>query len=196
METYTRTTEYSTAASSLMLIINHLKPDFQLDTENEFRIWMSSVNLPTRACSIYGLAIFAKKLGLEPKIVLEEKEYEYPDYRFKGYTKQEIDQAKFASKLRHKDARAIGIPIEERTFDLEEVKRLVEKGHVILLRVNAGALRDKGSVSNYVVVYSYKDKFSMVDPVQGKITVGYERLQEAFETLVTKKKRDHRMIIF
>jgi len=65
-----------------------------------------------------------------------------------------------------------------------------------LLRVNAGVLRDTGSTSNYVVVYNYKNEFSMVDPVQGKITVGEEKLEEAFETLVTKKKRDHRMIVF
>ncbi len=196
MQTYIQTTEYTTAACSLMLAINHLDPNFNVSKENEFKIWMNSVNLPTRACSIYGLACFAKEQGLEPRIVLEEKEYEYPDYRFKGYTKKEIDDAKFSSKMYHKRAREMDIPIEERTFDLEEVKELLENDHTLLLRVNAGALRDSGSVSNYVVVYSYKDSFSMVDPVQGQIKVGMEKLQKAYETLVTKKKRDHRMIVF
>ena len=196
MQTYNRTTEYTAAATSLMLIINHLKKDFEVSRENEFRIWMRTANLPTRASSIYGLAVFAKEQGLNPRIVLGEKEYEYPDYRFKGYTKKEIDEAKFCSKIYHKQAREVGISIEEREFDLDEVKGLLEEGRIILLRVNAGALRDQGSVSNYVVVYSYKNNFSMVDPVQGKIRVGEEKLQEAFETLVTKKKRDNRMVVF
>ncbi len=196
MQTYIQTTEYTTAACSLMLAINHLDESFEVCKDNEFKIWMSSANLPTRACSIYGLACFAKKQGLDPKIVLGEKEYEYPDYRFKGYTKKEIDEAKFSSKIYHKRARDMDIPIEEREFDLDEVKDNLRDGHTILLRVNAGALRDSGSVSNYVAVYSYKNKFSMVDPVQGKISVGEDKLQEAFETLVSKKKRDHRMIIF
>ncbi len=196
MKTYIQTTEYSTAASSLMLIINHFKPEFQVCKENEFRIWRDTVNLPTRASSIYGLAIFAKKQGLNPKIVLEEKEYDYPDYRFKRYTKNEINEAKYFSKLYHKEARELGVEIVQREFDLEFVKELLKEGRVLLLRVNAGALRDSKSTSKYVVVYNYKGFFSMVDPAQGKITVGEEKLREAFETLVTKKKRDHRMIVF
>ncbi|MFC1648536.1 peptidase C39 family protein [Nanoarchaeota archaeon] len=196
MKTYLQTTDYSTAATSLMLIINHYKEDFEVSRVNEFNIWLSSVNLPTRACSIYGLAVFAKEQGLNPEIVLGEKEYEYPDYRFKGYTKKEIEDAKFASKVFYNRAKALNIPIEEKEFDVEDIKKLLKKGHMILLRVNAGALRNQRSVSKYVVVYSYQNNYSMVDPVQGKITVGYEKLQEAFETLVTKKKRDHRMIVF
>jgi hypothetical protein len=196
METYIQTTEYTTAAVSLMLILNHFDDEFDVSRENEFRIWMNSCNLPTRACSIYGLAVYAKDHGLDPEIRLGEKEYEYPDYRFKGYTKKEIDEAKFSSKLYHKEARALDIPVKEEEFDLADVKDLLKDDNVILLRVNAGALRDEGSISNYVVVYKYRNNYSMVDPVQGKIRVGEDKLREAFETLVTKKKRDHRMVIF
>lgn len=195
METYIQTTDYTTAACSLMLILNH-KTEYEVSRENEFNIWMHTANLPTRACSIYGLAVYAREHGLDPAIILEEKEYEYPDFRFEGYTKKEIDEAKFASKLYHKRAREKDIPITEREFGLDLVKAKLNDGQALLLRVNAGALRDEASTSNYVVVHTYREQFSMVDPVQGKIRVGEDKLREAFKTLVTKKKRDHRMIVF
>jgi len=180
-----------------MVVINHFKPDFKLSRENEFLIWQSTANLPVRASSIYGLAVFAKEQGLNPEIILEEKEYDYPDYRFKGYTKKEIDEAKFSSKLYHKKARELKIRIEERGFDFKEVKTLIRKNKVLMLRVNEGALRETGSTSKYVVIYEYKDKeFGVMDPKQGLIKVSEDLLREAFETLETKKKRDHRMIVF
>ncbi len=196
METYLQTTDYTTAACSLMLILNHFT-EFEVCRENEFDIWMASANLPTRACSIYGLANYAHDEGLEPEIILEEKEYDYPGFRLEGYTKKEIDEAKFTSKLHHKRARDRDIPIHERSIAFRDVKEAVRDDAVLLLRVNAGALRDdEDSVSNYVVVHTYRDEFSMVDPVQGKIRVGEDNLKRAFETLVTEKQRDHRMIVF
>ncbi|KYK26267.1 hypothetical protein AYK26_05665 [Euryarchaeota archaeon SM23-78] len=199
MQAYIQTTEYTTAASSLMAVINHFKPDFKLSRENEFFIWQNTVNLPVRASSIYGLAVFAKQQGLNPNIVLGEKEYDYPDYRFKGYTKKEIDEAKFSSKLYHKKARELGIKIEEKEFDFKEVRKLVKLGKILMLRLNEGALRESGSTSKYVVVHGFDNKykaFSVMDPKQGLVNVSEDLLREAFETLETKKKRDPRMIIF
>ncbi|MFH1649956.1 MAG: peptidase C39 family protein [Candidatus Woesearchaeota archaeon] len=196
MKPYLRTTEFTTAASSLLMVLNHFNESFELNRENEFRIWMASANLPVRASSIYGLAVFAKKNGLNPKLVMGEKEYDYPDYRFKAYTKREIDEAKFTSRLFAKECRDMDIPIEEREFDLAEVKRLVQDGHIVLLRINAGTLREKKSTSNYVVVFDYEGGYAIMDPVQGKIIVDEKLLDEAFHTLQTKKKRDPRMVVF
>ena len=199
MQPYIQTTEYTTAACSLMSIINHYNPGFKLDRDNEFIIWRNTANLPVRASSIYGLAIFAKKQGLSPSIVLGEKEYDYPDYRFKGYTKKDIDEAKYSSKIYHKEARQLSIPIEEHEFEFREVRELVKKGKVLMLRINEGALRETGSTSKFVVVYGYdseKKEFSVADPKQGLVKVSDELLKDAFETLETKKKRDHRMIVF
>lgn len=205
MQPYTRTTEYTTAACSLMAAINHLKPDFALSREHEYRIWQASVNLPTRASSIFGLAAFAKRQGLAPRIVVESLDYDYPDYRFKRYRKTDVQQAAFMSGLYRADARGLGVPIEERPIAFEEILALVTAGKTLVLRLNAGALSGTRSVSKYVTLYgkeiSQKDTgahYLLLDPVLAEplLAVSEEKLREAYETLVTKKKRDHRMIVF
>jgi Peptidase_C39 like family len=199
MQAYKRTTPFTTAASSLMVVINHFNPEFKLTRENEFLIWRSTATLPVRASSIFGMAIFAKKQGLSPIIVLEDKEYSYPDYRFKGYKKKEIDAAKYSYELYYKEAKELGIVMEERDFEFKEVRELVKKGKIIILRINEGAIRGKKSTSKYIVVFAYdKDKkeFSAMDAKQGIVKVKDDMMKEAFETLATKKKRDHEMMVF
>ena len=199
MKEYKRTTPFTTAASSLMVVINHFNPEFKLSKENEFLIWRNTATLPVRASSIFGLAIYAKKQGLSPIIVLEDKEYDYPDYRFKGYKKKEIDAAKYSYELYYKEAKELGIAIEERDFEFREVRDLVKKGKILIIRINEGALREKKSTSKYIVVFGYdKDKkeFSAMDAKQGIVKVKDELLKEAFDTLATKKKRNHEMMVF
>jgi hypothetical protein len=194
MKFYNQTTEYTCAASSLLIILNHFK-NWDLKKENEFKIWMKTAILPVRASSIYGMAVLAKKQGLNPSIVLGEKEYDYPDYRFKRYTKKDIDEAKFTSKLHSKEARELNIPIEEKTFSINEVKNLLNQNKILLLRVNAGVLRDSKSTSKYVVVFNDKG-YKIIDPKRGFMDIDLKTLENAMTTLETKKKRDQRMIIF
>ncbi len=198
MELYKQTTDYTCAACSLMMAINHFKPEFKLNRENEFKIWRETANLPTRASSIYGMACFAKKQGIDIKIILEEREYDYPDYRFKGYTKKEIDDAKYMSKQFAKEANTLNIPIDEREIKITEVKELLDSGKIILLRVNAGTLRDTRSTSKYLPFYKTKNSelITVLDPIKGEILIDQKTLEESFKTLQTKKKRDHRIIIF
>ncbi len=195
MEVYQQTTEYTCAATSLLIVLHHFK-GVPLTKEQEFNIWLKSANLPVRASSVYGLAIIAKDHGLNPRIVLEEKEYDYPDYRFKGYTKVEIDEAKYSSKLYAKQAREKGIVIKEHEIGLKDVLSTLDKGKIMILRINAGALRDTKSTSKYVVVYKEGDDLMVVDPRKGLINIDENILQEAMITLQTKKKRDVRMIVF
>lgn len=139
-----------------------------------------------------------KKQGLSPSIVLKDEKYDYPDYRFKGYTKKEVEAAKFSDKLYYKEAKELGIPIEERDFEFKEVRELVKKGKVLILRINEGALRARKSTSKYIVVYAYdanKKEFSVMDAKQGIVKVSADLLKEAFETLATKKKRNHEMMV-
>ena len=195
MDVYRQTTEYTGAISALMMVLHHFDKKVALNRETEFLFWQKSVNLPVRAPSIYALAIIAQEQGLSPSIVLEEKEYDYPDYRFKGYTKLEIDQAKYSSCIFAKQATAKGIPIQEREITSKEVFSLLEEGKFLLLRTNAGVFRHTGSASRYVVVFSDKKKIMVADPEHAVDQVTPEQLEESLSTLRSKKKRDVRMIV-
>lgn len=196
MKPYKQTTEYTCAASSLLSILHYFDPEVKLTTDMEFNIWQKSANLPTRASSIYALALIAKEYGLSPSIYLEEKEYDYPDYRFKGYTKKEIDQAKFSSKLYAKRARQNNIPITEKTVTIDDVNKELDKKRIIILRVNAGIFRDSASTAKYIAMQKKNDQYFIIDPRVGKKQVTQEQIQQAMKTLQTKKKRDVRMIVF
>lgn len=198
MKLYKQTTSYTCAACSLIMVINHFKPDFKLNRENEFKAWRDTINLPTRASSIYGLACLAKREGLSVKIILEEKEYEYPDYRFKGYTKKEIDDAKYMSKIYAKEAYYLDIPIEKKEVKIEEIMNMLNEGKIIILRVNAGVFRDTKSTSKYLPFFKRKDSelITVLDPVKGELLVNQKAIKDAFDTLQTKKKRDHRLLVF
>ena len=199
MRPYTQTTEYTTASCALMLIMHHLDEKYPLTRDHEFKIWRESVNLPTRAPSIFGLARYAKEHGLTPTVVVESPDYDYPDYRFKRYKKTDVDLAKFSSKQHMEAAEAANVPINERAITFEEVKELVKEGHTLLIRLNEGIFRDVGSTSKYIVVYGLEnDEYLLADPLLEAplITVDEDTLRESFDTLTTKKKRDHKMIVF
>ncbi len=61
-----------------------------------------------------------------------------------------------------------------------------------------GVLRSKKATSRYVLVTKYdinSEKYTLIDPEQGEMIVSPDVMQEAFNTLITKKKRDHRMLV-
>ena len=198
MEFYRQTTEYTCAASSLMMVLNHLNKDFKLSKENEFRIWRHSANLPVRASSIYGLAAFAKDYGAKVSVVLGEKEYDYPDYRFKGYTKKDIDEAKFCSRIHAKNARNANIPIAQSSFSVSDIESYLKDNKILIMRVNAGIFRDSRSTSKYLVIAGLDSKgyFQVFDPAKGELFISKAVMAKAIETLETKKKRDNRVLIF
>jgi predicted double-glycine peptidase len=196
MEEYLETTEFTCGSSALIMVLKHFNK-LEPNRENEFRIWMKSALLPVRASSIYGLALCAKELGLEPEVYAETKEYEYPNYRFKSYTLKEVNQAKFTSNLYLKDAEKNNIKIYEKKITFDDIKKLLTNKKIIIIRLNVGIFREHKAQSNYVVVYGYGDKkFLVIDPKIGKKIIPEEQFKESFETVITKCKRDHRMIVF
>jgi len=191
-------TRFTTAAIGLMHIINHFNEEFILSKENEFKIWHSSVNLPTRSTSIYGLAAFAKEQGVEVKIIIQEHEYSFPIENMPQNKKEEIENARFSSFLHQKKARESGIEMEEKDFNFEDVKDVLKKQKVILLRLNKQAFFGYRSEPTYFAVLGYDEensKFLIIDPKQGQTEVAEEKMYEAFETLKTKCRRDNRMIV-
>ncbi len=193
-----QTTSFTTAASSLLTIMHFLNSSIERTKEHEFEIWHNSVNLPTRGSSVYALATHAKKLGFNPAVVVEKQEYSFPDYRFYRYTKEDIEHATFSEENHITNAKEAKVPIEIRTITLDEVKEHLQQNKLILLRINTKPISNlKRNTSNYIVVHGYKNNhFEVIDPANSALSVPEEVMQEAFETLETKKHRDHRMILF
>lgn len=198
LESYKQTTNYTGAASALLSILDYYgkcepTQDIELD------IWLKSVILPTRASSIFGIALYAKEKGLQPKIIVEDATYTYPDYRFRRYTKKQIELAGKIAQRYKKEAEEQGIIIVEREFDVNYIDTLLDKRKILFLRVNAGRLRGTKSTSKYIVVYKKskeKGKYFIIDPRRRRKKVTREMLDESLEELKTKKKREKCMIVF
>ena len=197
MKQYKKTTNYTSAASSLMMVINHFNESFELSQENEFKIWLNSVNLPTRASSIYGLANFAKEQGLNPSIILKNKDYEYPDYRFKGYKKIEIEQAEFSNNLHKLKSKKLKIKQNKCKINSDLIEQLILENKILLVRLNAGVFRESVSISNYIIIKGKNNnEFEVIDSQVGLINVSKEQIQEALDTLSSKKKRSSKILVF
>ncbi|MFH1972736.1 MAG: peptidase C39 family protein [archaeon] len=193
MKPYKQTTEYTTAASSILTILSHfnkLKPT----EENELKIWRASVTLPTRASSIYSLALIAKELN--PIIIVEIKEYDFPDYRFYRYSKEDIEIATKSSDIHLQQAINHNIEIKEEEITIKQIKQLL-KENILLLRLNTKPIRNSNrNNSNFLVVYDFNNNYKIIDPLQGDLEVTEQIFNEAFKTLATKKHRAHKMIVF
>ena len=198
MQPYKQTTRYTCAAAALASAINHLNKDFLLNVENEFDIWHRTATLPTRGSSIYALAIYAYEKGIPVKVVVGEHEYKFPGYKFKAYKKKEIEIANFSSQMFYIKAKNMGISVEERSFDLEEIKEILKENKVVLLRLIVGIVRgsDKNKRNpHYLPIFSYENNtFSLSDPQRGLLKIKEEVIKEAFEK-VDDINRDNRMII-
>ncbi|MCF7871770.1 peptidase C39 family protein [Candidatus Woesearchaeota archaeon] len=197
MKYYKQTTEYTCAASSLLMVLHKLNSDYELSEEHELEIWASSANLPTRASSIYGLALYSKQKGFFPKIIVSSKSFDYPDYRFKGYKKIEIETAEKLSKIFYTKAINQGIEIEEKQIDSKTIINLLKQNKLLIARLNAGVFRKSASNSQYVVLYGLQENsIKIMDPLTGLHEISYEDLEVCLDTLHSKKKRDSKIIIF
>ena len=198
MRLYRQTTKYTCGAASLVMVINHFRPDFLLNVENEFDIWQKTACLPTKGSSIYGLAIYAHKMGVPLKVVVGKHTYKFPGHEPKYKTK-EIDIANFSSELFYRKAKKLGIEIEERAFTLDDVKTELKRGNILLLRLIIGVLRNSQTNRrnpHYLPIYGYNDgRFQLMDPRRGPLNIDENIVKEAFDR-VADINRDHRMIVF
>ncbi len=189
---YFQSTSYTTAASCLLTILHHFNK-IPLTKEEEFKIWKETITPPTRASCIYALALYAQKQGLEPKTFVEKQEYSFPDYRFYRYTKEDIEHAAFSSKQYQKQLSNINV----KQISLDFIKDLLES-HFVIARLNTKPIRqEKRNTSNYIIITNYSHNyFSIIDPAFGCLSIPQDTLEEAFDSLETKKHRDHRILAF
>jgi len=188
MKPYLQTTEYTTAASSLLTLLSHFNI-LEPTRENELLLWKNTILPPTRASSVHALANQATELN--PTLIIETDTYEFPDYRFYRYTKEDIDIAQESSTL-YKNNNKVKTIIQPITID--NIHSLI-KDNYILIRINTKHIREeeKRNTSNYILLI---EKNKIIDPKQGLITITDEQFEEAFNTLKSKKHRSHKMIIF
>lgn len=198
MQHYKQSTKYTCAAASLAMIINHFNPKFLLNQENEFDIWQKSAALPLRGSSLFGLALYAKKQGIPCKVVVGEKKFKFPGYRFKAYKKREVEVAQTSSQFFLKKLKDNKVKIEERTFDLKEVQNLLKDKKLLLMRVIIGILRGSSEnkrTSHYIPVTGYTaGHYEIYDPQHGKKLVPKKIFEDSFNK-IREVKRDNRMIV-
>ena len=198
MEYYKQSTSFTSAAAGLMSVINHFDPNYSLTKENEFKIWSHSATLPTKGCSIYGLASYAHPF-VDVSLFVEKPEYKFPGYRFKSYKKKEIDIATFHSELKRKQAVDLFIKIAEKDFSFDDIVSLLSEGKVLMVRLIIGILRDsKNNRRNphYVPVFKHENGFfHVIDSNRGIKKISSELLRKAFEA-VHECHRDNRMMVF
>ena len=197
MQFYKQTTRYSNAAASLMLILNHYNKDFEINKENEYKIWHNSVVLPTRGSSLFSLAMITNEHKINTKLIVGSPEFKFPNYKYKMYSQKEVYQAKFSNELYYKKALDKGIDIEERNFEFDEVKEQLKDGKFLLLRLDIGPLLNIRATCNYLFVYAYGNgKFLINDTKSGKpLQIKEELMKVMFNNVKIKCKRDNRMLI-
>lgn len=199
MKQYKQTTLYTSGVACLMMVLNHFKPKkFELSRENEFRIWQRTATLPTRGGCVFAMALIAAENEIPCYVVVGDPEYKFPFYRFDRLRKSEVEDANYTTQIFRKELEEKGVKIEVRDFELKEIKKLLGKGKKIITRLNYGFLAGKKRPRiNYYLLDSYKDKkFLVYDSFEGKRYIEEETFKEAFDGVVTKCKRDHRMIVF
>lgn len=198
MRPYFQTTSFTTAASSLLTILHFFKPEIKMTKEREFDIWRRTAILPTRSSSLYGLAKYAQEQGLLIRVIVENKLYSFPDYRFYRYKKKDIEEAAFSECLYLKEAELEDVEIIEKKICFSDIQEELQKENLLLLRVNAKQIRNlKINTSNYVVIWGFSEGyFHVFDPTFAGLSIPEEVMKEAFFSLETKKHRDHRMIVF
>lgn len=193
---YIRTTPYTNAVCCLLNALELLKKDFKASSDNEFSMWLSSAVLPMRTSSVYALASIGKSLGLNPKLIVDSLDFDFPDYRFHRYKKADVLLAKVSSEIYRKKCEAQNIKIDVKKVDFEIIKDLI-KSNYLIVRINTKNIRSlKKNNSNYVLFKSFKDGFfDIIDPSQGLIKVEESLVLESYISLETKKHRAHKVLV-
>lgn len=190
MKPYLQSTEYTTAAASLVYVLQlhgHISNSWV-----ELDIWHHSALLPTRASSVYGLALYAKQKGLTPTIIVQKQQYSFPDYRFFRYKKTDIDIAKDMQDYYRRQALQDNITIHRKKITTQLIDQY--KGHQMLVRLNPKTWRGK-KTSNFVVLEVIDNGYQIMDPVIGLFCITKETLNVALDELVDKKKREPQLLI-
>ncbi|MBS3119292.1 peptidase C39 family protein [Candidatus Woesearchaeota archaeon] len=197
MKAYVQTTEYTSGAACLLMVLNHFDAKVKFSRDKEFELWQRIAMLPSRSGNVYAMGRITHAAKIPTTVVVGEKDYRFPLYRFYKMKLKEVKDTNFMSQKFYREAVEAGVDIEIRAFDIEEVKRLLQDGKVIIIRLNSSVLiNERKPFANFFVLYGFADRsFDMMDPFHGERKVEESMLSQMFETVRTKCKRDNRMVI-
>lgn len=191
MRPYLQSTEYTTAAASLVWALHQINGHIA-NSWVELDIWHHSALLPTRASSVYGLALYAKKKGLTPNIIIQKQQYSFPDYRFFRYKKTDIDIAADMQDYYRRAAINEDIPVIKKKITIDLINSL--KDRTMLVRLNPKAWRGH-TTSNFVVLNVLEQGYKIMDPKVGILCITKQILESSLKQLVDKKKRDPQILV-
>lgn len=193
--TYLKTTPYTNAVCCLLNVIS-LKKNNEFSQNEEIDLWLKTATLPTRASSIFGLALEAKKKDLEVEVIVSNEDFDFPDYRFHRYKKSDIELANISEKIYLNKCKKEKINITIKEISIKEIIELL-KTHYLIIRLNTKIIRNlKRNNSNYLLFTNFKDNnFEIIDPSIGVLNVSKELITESYKSLETKKYRNHKLLM-
>jgi len=191
MNPYLQSTEYTTAAASLVWALHQLTGHIA-NSWVELDAWHHSALLPTRASSVYGLAVYAKHKGLTPSIIVQKQQYSFPDYRFFRYKKTDIDIASDMQDYYRRKAVEENIPIVRKKITIDLIDSL--RDHLLIIRVNPRAWRGQ-TTSNFVALKVLEKGYQIMDPYSGLLCITKDTLQKSLQQLLDKKKRNPQILV-
>ena len=185
-----------TFVPATMSVVLHLLADVELERELEFLIWQRCSNLPIRNTNIFGLSTIAESYGLNPYVLTETEEFDYPEYRFKGYTKKDIRKSKIMNDVMIKVAKDRGINIKKREIPFHYFSRIVKK-HAVLARLNIKYLDwlDYNQSTILLLTMDEDEDFIVYHPANGSFEkIDKKMVKDAYNNL-SEAKRPHQVLV-
>ncbi len=186
-----------TFVPATMSVVLHILAGTKLEREMEFLIWQRCSNLPIRNTNIFGLSMLADSYDLNPYVLTETEEFDYPEYRFKGYSKKDLRKSKIMNDTMLKIAKERGINIKNKDeIPFHYFSRIVKK-HAVLVRLNIKYL-DWLDYNQSTILFLTMDEdndFIVYHPANGCFEkIEKEMVQKSYKNL-SEAKRPHQLLV-
>lgn len=186
MKHYKQTTNYTCGPSCVLTILNHYWPKkFLLNKENEYEIWLQTVNPLIRGCPAFALAKILQDYGLITRVIYR-KEFSSMNY-IKRYIKPiDFKVYRILNLLRKKQALKSGVKYEKRKIKFDEIKKWLKLNDFIILLVEPKTINKnlKRRGLHWILITDYKNgKFLIYDSLSRKKWLSEELLKLAFDNV-------------
>lgn len=141
---YQQTTEFTCGPASLLMAMKSLDPNTVMDQANELDIWRQATTIFMTSghggCHPIGLAIAAKEMGFEPKVIINTNDTLFLD-GVRSEHKKNIIQA--VDKRFKQKADDLGIEVAIQDPDIYTLRTHIEQGATMLCLISTYRLDGK-----------------------------------------------------